>query len=84
MQPDIEFLEEKAYQIRRLCVEMITYGQWATSGVFSLAALRQAYFGQLQRHLDEAARLNLLALMERTIQAMPGVMREEVAIVSRR
>lgn len=46
--------------------------------------LRQAYFGELQRHLDEAARLDLLALMERTSQAMEGVMRQKIAIVSQR
>ena len=46
--------------------------------------LRQAYFGEFQRHLDEAARLDLLALMERTSQAMEGVMRQKIAIVSQR
>lgn len=50
MQPDIEFLEEKAYEIRRLCVEMITYGQWGhIGGAFSLAEIMAAlYFHHLR------------------------------------
>ena len=37
---DVARLEETAYQIRRLTVEMITYGQWGhIGGSFSLAEI---------------------------------------------